>query len=356
MNQACCTLAAAALWLLAAVRATAGPPQAASAAVELQPGTVVRFASREQGREVLRRIDAYVEAMSPFDRAARLKTDRAVAAEELVQFAADQVLEWNDEDRRRVTKVLQSLAEKLARPKFRLPLPENILLIQTTGREEGRAAYCRDGAVILPRHMAAWEADRLEKLLAHELFHILSRSNPALRPQLYGVLGFEPCRPVTLPPELARRKITNPDAFALDTCIRLKTDDAEVLAMPVLLASSDTYDVQKGGEFFSYLMFRLLVLEPGEDSPRPATDHDGKAILLEPAKVPDYVEHVGRDTRYIIHPEEVLADYFSLWLTGTTHFRTPRIVEGMLHVLAEAAEKPPAGQPRAESDDNSASD
>ena len=34
----------------------------------------------------------------------------------------------------------------------------------------------------------------------------------------------------------------------------------------------------------------------------------GEPVLLDPANVPDFHEQIGRNTKYIIHPEEVLAD------------------------------------------------
>ena len=44
---------------------------------------------------------------------------------------------------------------------------------------------------------------------------------------------------------------------------------------------------------------------------------------------------IGRNTRYIIHPEEILADNFVLLVRGERKVRTPRIIDDLQRVLAE---------------------
>ena len=72
-------------------------------------------------------------------------------------------------------------------------------MIKTTGREEGNAAYCRGKAIVLPASKLQLPPNRLQRLLMHELFHLLSRQDPQLRKQLYGIVGFTPCDPIALP-------------------------------------------------------------------------------------------------------------------------------------------------------------
>jgi hypothetical protein len=94
-----------------------------------------------------------------------------------------------------------------------LSLPKIVNLVKTTGAEEGHAFYTRDTGIMMPEKETD-EADvlLLERTIAHELFHILSRRNPTLREKLYELIGFTKCGEVQFPPELKSRKITNPDA------------------------------------------------------------------------------------------------------------------------------------------------
>jgi len=159
--------------------------------------------------------------------------------------------------------------------------------------------------------------ERLRATISHELFHVLSRTNPELRDRLYAVIGFETCRELEIPAELRSRKITNPDAPRNQHCIRLEAAGKQEWAIPILLANSETYDRERGGQFFNYLELWFLVVErrgngvdvmPVYEAARPK--------LLQLREVSRFFEQVGRNTNYIIHPEEILADNFALLVTG----------------------------------------
>ena len=169
--------------------------------VRLTDTTSVVFASIEAGQAALQVPDRYTAALSRFDLESRLKTNNGVTAEDLMRFSAEQVVAWSEEDRAKLEPIVSSVAKRFAR--YNLPLPPNILLIQTTGKEEGDAAYCRRYAVILPRRYVGFAAAQLEPIFIHELFHVLSSHNEDLRNSLYEIIGFKPCPEIVLPESLA---------------------------------------------------------------------------------------------------------------------------------------------------------
>jgi hypothetical protein len=61
-------------------------------------------------------------------------------------------------------------------------------------------------------------------------------------------------------------------------------------------------------------------------------------VLFEPSQVPGFSEQVGQNTKYIIHPEEILADNFVFLLNGRINLPSPRVVESMGRILQAAAE------------------
>src|SRR5690349_18774827 len=79
---------------------------ALAADLELQPGTKVAFASREEAAKLLVERDAFVQALSPFDRSARLKTDKETSEKAYLDFVAAQAADWTDEERTRVEGLL----------------------------------------------------------------------------------------------------------------------------------------------------------------------------------------------------------------------------------------------------------
>lgn len=290
--------------------------------------TTLIFAAVDDARKILTSRDDFVKRLSPFDRAARLKTDGEVSESHYLRFVGEQVREWSDSEKQLLDSAFQGIRTKVER--LALALPKHVYLVRTTGEEEGGAPYTRANAIVIPKSAIAAPVGKLRKLLAHELFHIISRANPKLREELYRLIGFEKCDEVEIPAELKSRKITNPDAPANDHIILLKILGKDVWAVPILFSRAERYDSTRGGEFFSYLQFKFLVVERDATSTdvKPVYD-DGKPRLVDLEQVSGFHEQVGRNTAYIIHPEEILADNFALLVLGESEVPTPRVIEGM---------------------------
>lgn len=294
--------------------------------------SVWHFATLAEAREFLGTSDRFLESLSPFDRQARVETDRAVSPDEFVTFVREHAREWTAEEREKLTAVAARLREKLAA--FHLPFPPAVWLIKTTGREEGGAAYCRRHAVVLPASKLAGESTSLERLLTHELFHILSSHQPRLRQRAYAFIGFDSISPPTLPPAWSARRITNPDAPRLDAVIHVNHAGERLSTTPLLYSSQPAFDPQRGGPFFKYLEFRLLVLENVGQSWQPRM-RDGLPWLLDPSAVPDYGRQIGNNTKYILHPDEILADNFVHLVHRTPDLPNPEIVARLGELLRE---------------------
>jgi hypothetical protein len=291
----------------------------------------VSFATIEQGRNLLMTRDDFITRLSPFDRAARMKTNRVIPEQEFLDFIGKNVVEWTPDEKAAVQAALAHLTPKLT--ELSLPFPKTIIFIKTTGLEEGDAEYTRANAIILPQSaLAATERPRLQPTIAHELFHVLSRNAPDLRDRVYAVIGFQPCGEIPFPPELASRKITNPDAPKNDHCIRLQSRQSSVWAVPILFSNADRYDPAAGGEFFQYLEVKFLVVEKSDAR---ATYDPSKITLLDMNQVQGFYEQVGRNTDYIIHPEEILADNFKFLLIGRTNLASPEIQRNLAAALRQ---------------------
>lgn len=300
-------------------------------------GCQVRFATAQQAREHLLEADAFTRALSQFDLDSRTK-QRGATRGDYRKMLAEQPRDWPADVRARYRPILQRVAERL-RP-WQLPLPRELWLIRTTGVEEANAAYCRRNAIVLPVKFDSAAEPRLEQLLLHELFHVLSNQNPALRKQLYALIGFIPCDPIALPADWAQRRITNPDGPEMNYRIRLKVDERPVDAVPVLVASVARFDPEQGGEFFRYLQFRLLAVEQVEGRWQPAVDAAGQLRWIETSNASFHAQ-IGENTKYIIHPDEVLADNFAFLALGRKDLKTPQLLARLDAVLQAAAASRP---------------
>jgi hypothetical protein len=298
----------------------------------LSGGTMVRFASLEEGQKLLASRDEFALTLSRFDRQVRRQTADDVSLDDWLAFNAKHSKTWTEPEVQRVTDALDDLRPRLAR--YKLQLPETILFVRTTGKEEGDAAYTRQTAIMLPDKVMAYPKEQLEKLLIHELFHVLSRHDPALRKKLYAIIGFRPCDQVQLPAEWDDRRITNPDAPRIDCYIELKVEGQPITAAPFLFATPAKFDPNAGGSLFKYLTFRLLVLKRDGDR-LSAVLQDGKPVVIDPRGLDDFTRQIGKNTNYIVHPDEIMADNFVLLLRGQKGVPTPAILEEM----AKAMEK-----------------
>jgi hypothetical protein len=292
----------------------------------------ISFATQEEGQAVLSSRDEFVARLSPFDRAARLKTNRQVSEQEYLLFVRASVMAWSDEaEKKRVAQAAAQVERFLS--DLGIPVPD-ARLVRTNGKEEGGAAYTRGNVVVLSSYVLNDPKQDLVETISHELFHIISRHDPALRNKLYKSIGFEECAEFSLPAALASRRITDPDAPRNDHCIRLRIHGKSVWATPVLYADHERYDLKKGGAFFDYLQFKLAIADQrGKTAAGPPISANTGTRFVDVDDVSGFYEQVGKNTDYIIHPEEILADNFAFLATKKKGLPSPGIPAEMLRIF-----------------------
>ena len=279
-----------------------------------------KFLNIVEAKRIITKRDEFIQSLSPFDKAARLKTENSISEGEFLNFISRQTLDWGSFECSNVDSILESILLKIEQ--YPLEFPKKISLIKTTGKEEGYAAYCRENAIIIPQTLVNMPY-QLKNLLTHELFHIYSKNNLEKRKELYQIVGFFECPELKFPEELSELKITNPDAPLNN--IYFKNDKANV--MPILF-SNEPYSLKKGGELFAYLQFRLIRVELKQDCSEPIYKNK-KLQLYCVEDFPLYLQKIGMNTDYVVHPEEILAENFVLLINNSRYIRSPEILEKM---------------------------
>lgn len=267
--------------------------------------TEIRFLSVDEGREELVKMDEFMEAMTPLDYRVRMKTDNNPTKDEYLEFIKSHVMEWT-EDKISVVKDIIVDVNKMTRIS-NMRLPYVVKFILTDGEEEAGAAYCRNmDVVVLPENK--FNSGKFTFTFVHELFHIMSRQieNMTLRESLYSIIGFssfdtwESC--------LLENRLTNPDAPVTKHCIALS---GQRLA-PLIVV--DNYDNKSGRPFFSFLKVKFRDIDTGK--------------MFDMSSFKDeYMMEIGKNTDYIIHPEETMADNFTHYILETASLETPEIIE-----------------------------
>lgn len=306
-------------------------------AAELHPFSEVtfHFADKAESSVLINTPDPYRKAMTPADRSYRMESADPVSQEDFDAFMAEQTLDWNAEEITRMESLLVSVRELFA-PLAGARFPAEIVFVKTNGRDEADAACTRSTDLIFLSTAFLAEPDEdLKKTVIHELYHILTRNNPELQKELYALIGFSVTGELELPEEIAPYKITNPDAVS-NTVMFTGTWRGQPQAwMPVLLVT-EPYNPDRGGSFFRYIGLYFLAVIPEQGQSRMRYEK-GKPVVVGMRQVPEYMKLLGRNTDYIIHPEEALAENFVLLITGQTEgIPNPEIPEGMKRILFTA--------------------
>lgn len=310
-----------------------------SADFSLTPSTRLVFAGRGQAGALLGAGDDFSRRTGPLERSLRLAAAGEIDEAGLLRFCAGCALEWAPEEVALVAAALEALRPRLAG--LDLPLPETVWLVRSDGREEGNSAYTRANAIVLPPDKLVYTPGEMASLLAHELFHVLSRFNPALRDALYALIGFLPCGELILPPPFDRRRLTNPDACRLQHAISVRRGAQTYRAMLVHLLR-EPLDLSR--PFYRQMELGLLAIDPGDRRSGPRLDANGNLLWLELAAVSGFYEQVGRNTDYLHHPEEILAVNFTHLVNATPGLPSPRIPAGIRAILARFSEHHAGGQ------------
>ncbi len=291
------------------------------------------FATAAEGSAILGTRDDYVLATMPLERQAKLKTAEPVDHERFLAHMRGTTLEWTDEQRTNMQKLTDPLAEFLEGVKWRMP--ERMLIVHTTSLLEDDLPHTRANAIIFPTSYYHRGPVIAMPVLAHEAFHVLTRHNPELKEKLYSAIGFRRCETVSIPPAIARLKITNPDTVEDRHTIAVRHRGQPVEALPFIRLPSENIDPRQG--FKTQIQVAWLLAD------RKGTDcrvREGAEASVDPNELEGLFEQIGRNTQYLFHAEEVLADNFVELFAASLRSRprkapSPEILEKIRKILFE---------------------
>ena len=306
------------------------------------PLTVIRLIDGQEAIQEFTKTDDYVKNMSEFDLQSRLKSTKPVTTQQYLDFISQQIVSWEQKYIDAIDEIIIGLNTNSLDILNLCTFPKEIVIIITNGNDECGLPYCRNNnAIILPvTRLKFYEINGLfelldgnswEKTVQHELFHIISRNNIPMRNKLYESIGFHLIpdnKYAVLSDKLNDLRITNPDAPLTYHYIKLHTNssqDKELCLAPVLIAS-EKYDLTKHEKFFAYLLTRFAILDENTWTVKDLISYDDMDKT-------EFYKKIGKNTNYILHPEEILADNFVLLLKHESYVASPQILELMKNVL-----------------------
>jgi hypothetical protein len=268
----------------------------------------VDFADLHRARKILGHKDPWAKQLSDFDLGARQKTAEPTSLREFLEFAADAGMAWTAQERASWRPLIHKLSDAMQGLNLHVP---HIDLVKTSGAEEFGAAYTRRRAIMLPESttsLPTTDPRRAYFLLAHEVFHVLSRADSRLRDDLYALLGFRILEGFEYPAELENRRISNPDAFEYLHTLTVQSGSESVDVLPVIQSLLPLNEVIQLPDFFAALDIVLLSVDTNTGEAH--RDGNGDLTMYNFGNT-NWVSLMARNSSFIIHPEEILADNFA---------------------------------------------
>lgn len=262
---------------------------------------ILTLCSKRQGILALAKEDAYLMAMKNWEFAA--KTDgRIKTLEAFRTFLSGQVLEWTPSETERLNGIIASICSRFTE-KLSIGLSDGRFgIIKTSGLDEWKSAYTRENNIVLPvNKLETYDDEALEKLIIHEVFHLLSRYNEATRSALYEVLGFSRISLDESMCDVLKTRLVNPDALDMKWAMPLENGD---WCMPIIFLEDGRLEFE-AGDIFDRIAFKLLILDKPLQSGR----------VVEREDVAEFEKAFGKFGFGAHHPEELLAELFVDYVT-----------------------------------------
>mgnify|MGYP005838643521 CR=1 FL=1 len=238
------------------------------------------------------------------------KGDTPPSVEQFKKYLATKVGDFTIVEESYLKSVVHDALRKIARLNRDL-IPDSVFLVKIKPDIYGDEAYfTRDKVIYIPQSALNVHREKyLERVLIHELWHLISRYHEDIREKSYEVIGFEKLNECELKitDYLRDRLLTNPDAPQISHYIRVADDGGqEFNVIPIIYSNSSSFSSDKP-DFFDYLEFSLFRIDSMCNM---VEDADQEKFFN--SVIIDYKRKTGNNTDYIIHPEEIIADNFML--------------------------------------------
>lgn len=266
-----------------------------------------RFVDANEAAELLLSNRNYHENMNQEDLNFRMQKLDATL-EELEAMVAGETRDYTDAEKVAVDEAMAAIDATCGERGYALPATEGIVFAKTTMREECDAAAYTHGTQIylgerlLAKGLSEDPKDQaiFRQIVAHELFHCLTRNHPDFRRDMYGILGFTVVdEDYDFAPAIRERIISNPDVDHHNSYAAFEID-GEMKNCAVVFIAGKPFE-KPGDNFFSSMVTGLV---PIDDLTTMYTSKDAA----------NFREVFGRNTDYVIDPEETLADNFAYTL------------------------------------------
>jgi hypothetical protein len=268
--------------------------------------TAFEFLDQSAAAKVLSADDAYVRVTADLERQAKARSAKPVSKQAYAKIMGETAKNWSAADRARIEAALPALEKFINQLVW--DAPAKVHFIRADARLEDNLPHTRGTAIVLPDSAFSMPRPAFASMLAHEVFHVITRHNEAFKQQSYQQIGFEACESVRIPPQIEQLKITNPDTPLSQHTIAVTYQGRNIHALPFINFESPSIHTTTG--FIDKLAVNWLIVQRvNNQCSLEGTDLSAHSVA------PEYLEglaqKIGKNTGYLFHAEEILAENFA---------------------------------------------
>ena len=295
-----------------------------------------RYASAQEGREIMLSNTKYYDNMTQNDFDFRMRKSGATK-EEFLEASRESVSDFNFIDKWYLNSRLARMALHFKLKGYDIPEVEKIVFIKAdmelesgaSGYTHGTQIYLSDDLVTIYALMniITGFSEYMDKLLYHELFHCLTRSNPQFRTDMYSLIHFTVTdTEYELPPCVLERYISNPDVEHHNSYATFLIDGELIDCYTACITTKSYAEAQSG--FMSNDATALVPV-------------DGTDIYYTSEQASNFDEVFGTNTGYVTDPEECMADNFAYAMlygmkgNDGNGYPNPEIIQGIIDNLKQ---------------------
>lgn len=291
-----------------------------------------QYLSVQECADTLRGLDSYYDGISQkcLD---FFMQEKDANIDQYIEYSAEQARDFSDDEKALLDKTIKAIETKLDNAGMHIPEIGTISFAKTTMKEaSGAGGYTHGTTIFLAESaLTMWLADEdtyadsAEELVAHEIFHCLSRNNADFRKAMYAIISFTIAdNEFNIPESVHAQMISNPDVERHDSYATF-TINGEKKDCYLVFLSSNTFE-NPGDSFFDSMYTGLVDITDG--------------TLYSYTDASDFNDVMGENTDYCEDPEECMATNFSYAVVFGTDgkdgqgYKTPEIIQKITDYLA----------------------
>ena len=290
-----------------------------------------RYASAKEGKELMLSNTDYYSNFTKNDIEFRLKRTGATM-DELLAVSTDEVRDYNLIEKYFIDHEIAKMGRKLAWNGYVLPEIDEIVFVKTdmsvemgnSGYTHGKQIYLNSGFVTIYSLLSIIPgfSNYFDELLWHEYFHCLSRNDPEFRSRMYALINFTIAdSDFKMPPSVLERYLSNPDIEHHDSYATFVIDGKETDCFTAWITTMDYEKAQY--EEDSCTEVALVPI-------------DGSDTYYRREQASNFDDVFGTNTRYVIDPEECMADNFAYAMfygIKGKDYPNPEIIQGVIDAV-----------------------